>query len=131
MAKSFVLSDANALLLNKVNPAANTNVFLIVFTSICRDTARQTYGKYPDHPLPKTGSAAPLMARAASEARNAITSAIAAGSTHLLNSPLGTAARFCGVSIVPGMMQFTLMFDTFNSLARDSVNRSTALFDAL
>src|SRR5437016_905950 len=71
------------------------------------------------------------MAREASEARNKITSAIAAGSTHLLKSPLGTAARFCGVSIVPGMIQFTLIFNTFNSLARDSVNRSTALFDAL
>src|SRR6266581_608436 len=83
------------------------------------------------YPLPNTGNAAPLTAREASEAKNRITSAMAAGSTHLLKSPLGTAARFCGVSIVPGMMQFTLMFDTFSSAASDSVNRSTALFDAL
>src|SRR5437867_3185123 len=83
------------------------------------------------YPFPYTGKAAPLMAREASDARNLITSAIAAGSTHLLKSPLGTAARFCGVSIVPGMMQLTLMLDPFNSAARDSVNRSTALFEAL
>ena len=56
---------------------------------------------------------------------------MADGSTHLLKSALGFTARFCGVSIVPGMMQFTLISDTFNSSARDSVRRSTALLDAL
>src|SRR5260221_7494578 len=83
------------------------------------------------HPFPYTGIAAPLIAREASEARKVITLAMASGGTHLLKSPLGTAPRFCGVSIVPGMMQFTLMFDAFSSAAKDSVNRSTALFDAL
>ncbi len=60
-----------------------------------------------------------------------MTSANAAGSTQVLWSALGMAARFCGVSMVPGMMQFTLMFDAFSSSASDSVRRSTALFDAL
>src|SRR5262249_44481686 len=43
-------------------------------------------GARTNHPLPYTGMAAPLIARAASEARNRITSAIADGSTHLLKS---------------------------------------------
>src|SRR5262245_25074887 len=67
-----------------------------------------------NHAFPNTGNAAPFTAREASEARNAITSAIADGSTHLLKSPFGIAARFCGVSIVPGIMQFTLMLEVFN-----------------
>src|SRR5215831_18324499 len=84
-----------------------------------------------DHAFPNTGNAAPFIAREASEARNAITSAMADGSTHLLKSPFGIAARFCGVSIVPGITQFTLMLEVFNSSANDSVRRSTALFEAL
>src|SRR6266403_266580 len=84
-----------------------------------------------DQLLPYTGKAAPLIARAASDARNDITSAMASGATHLLKSAFGMAARFCGVSITLGMMQFTLMSEVFSSAANDSVNRSTALFDAL
>src|SRR5881628_1217991 len=83
------------------------------------------------HPRPNTGTAAPLMAREASEARKRITSAMADGSTHLVKSAFGCAARFCGVSMVPGMTQLTLMFDAFRSSASDSVRRSTALFEAL
>src|SRR5437667_12608142 len=81
--------------------------------------------------LPYTGSAAPLIAREASDARNDITSAMASGATHLVKSAFGMAARFCGVSITLGMMQFTLMSDIFSSAASDSVSRNTALFDAL
>src|SRR5439155_18290391 len=83
------------------------------------------------HPFPYTGTAAPLMAREASEARKRITSAMANGSTHFVKSALGCAARFCGVSMVAGIMQFTLMFAAFNSSASASVRRSTALFEAL
>ncbi len=85
----------------------------------------------PLHPFPNTGKAAPLIAREASDAKNRTTSAIAFGSTHLVKSAFGMAARFCGVSITLGMMQFTLMSDALSSADRDSVSRSTALFDAL
>ena len=59
-----------------------------------------------------------------------VTAAIAAGSTHFVKSAPGDAARFCGVSMVPGMTQLTLMFEVLSSFARDSVRRSTADFDA-
>src|SRR6058998_353655 len=83
------------------------------------------------HPRPNTGTAAPLMAREASEARKRITSAMAEGSTHFVKSAFGCAARFCGVSMVAGMMQFTLTSEAFNSSARASVRRRTALLEAL
>ena len=38
---------------------------------------------------------------------------------------------FCGVSMVAGMMQFTLMFEVLSSAAIDSVRRRTALLEAL
>jgi hypothetical protein len=60
-----------------------------------------------------------------------MTSAIASGATHLEKSALEMALRFCGVSIVAGMMQFTWMFEVLSSAAIDSVRRNTALFEAL
>src|SRR6266571_5968438 len=126
-------------LLSKRSPGDSNNAFFMFVRRLARPrpyshNRTRLVGSSDgraSQPFPYTGKAAPLMAREASDARNVITSAIAAGSTHLLKSPFGTAARFCGVSIVPGMMQLTLMFDAFSSAARDSVNRSTALFDAL
>ena len=56
---------------------------------------------------------------------------MAAGSTHLLKSASGMALRFWGVSIVDGRTQFTLMLNAFSSSASDSVNRNTALLEAL
>src|SRR6266850_7437743 len=76
--------------------------------------SRTGQGSY-NQALPYTGSAAPLIARDASDARNDITSAMASGATHLVKSAFGMAARFCGVSITLGMMQFTLMSDIFTS----------------
>ena len=44
---------------------------------------------------------------------------------------LGIDCLFCGVSIVPGITQLTLMFDAFNSPERLSVSRRTAVFITL
>jgi len=55
---------------------------------------------------------------AAADAANragAVRGQLSGGSTHFVESELGVAARFCGVSIVPGMMQFMLMSEPFSS----------------
>ena len=59
------------------------------------------------------------------------TSAMASGGTHLLKSALGIAARFCGVSIIPGMILLALISNSFKSASMLSVIRTTAVFDAL
>lgn len=52
------------------------------------------------------------------------------GWTHLSLSASGIVSWFCGVSIVPGIMQFTLIPLDLFSAAMASVNRSTALLEA-
>ena len=51
---------------------------------------------------PVTGTAAPWIACADSDARNAITRARSIGATHFDGSALGIAARFSGVSMTVG-----------------------------
>src|SRR5260221_597462 len=80
---------------------------------------------------PVTGIAAPWIARAASEARNKITSASASGATQRRGSAPGMSARFCGVSMTLGSTQLTLMPLSRSSADMLSVIRITALFAAL
>src|SRR3954466_15082473 len=56
------------------------------------------------------GSAAPCTARASSEARNTMTFARSVGATQRAGSVFGISARFCGVSMMVGSTQLTLMF---------------------
>src|SRR5262249_2951793 len=83
------------------------------------------------HASPVTGIAAPCIALAASEARNSTTSASASGATQRRGSALGMSLRFCGVSMMLGRTQFTLMPLSRSSAAMLSVRRITALFEAI
>src|SRR4051812_32810073 len=78
-----------------------------------------------------TGSAAPCTARASSEARNTMTLARSAGATQRAGSTFGMSARFCGVSMMVGRTQLTLMFFSRSSADMVSVSRITALFEAM
>lgn len=59
-----------------------------------------------------------------------MTSASASGATQRLVSALGIASRFCGVSMVEGKTQLTLMPRVLSSADRLSVSRRTADLDA-
>src|SRR6185437_1853098 len=61
-----------------------------------------TAGRARRYTRPLTGSSAPVMALAASLARNRITSANSSAVTHFLKSALGMLARLAGVSMVEG-----------------------------
>ena len=77
---------------------------------------------------PNIGIAHPLATIAASEARNRITSAIAAGGVHCDASASGIDWRFWGVSMIVGMMQQTQIPWPRSSAAMLSVRRTTAFF---
>ena len=80
---------------------------------------------------PDTGTLAPWIARAAGEARNAITSARSDGATQREGSALGMSLRFSGVSMIVGSTQLTLMPFSRSSADIDSVRRASALLEAL
>ena len=62
-----------------------------------------------------------------SEQRKLITSAISSGFVHELESASGISNLFAGVSIILGLIAFTLIFDLVSSSARVSVILMTAL----
>ena len=70
----------------------------------------------------------PEMQEDFSEQRKAITSAISSGFVHVEVSASGIAALFVGVSIMLGLIAFTLMLNFFSSSDKVSVIRITALF---
>src|SRR4029079_18906680 len=76
------------------------------------------------------GMAEPIIAFDSSEQRNNIKFAISWSWTHLLKSALGMVLLFCRVSIILGMMQFTLILNCFTSSDSDSTNLINPAFDA-
>ena len=85
---------------------------------------------YDAYCLPVIGNDVPVTAPASRESRNATTGAICEGCTQLEKSASGMDARFCGVSIVPGMMQFAVTPLALCSSEIASVMRMTAAFEA-
>ena len=67
----------------------------------------------------------PEMQEDFSEQRKAITSAISSGFVHVEVSASGIAALFVGVSIMLGLIAFTLMLNFFSSSDKVSVIRIT------
>ena len=70
------------------------------------------------------------MAFHSSEQRNNTIFAKSGGFTHLLWSAFGIAILFASVSIVLGIIQFTLIFKSFTSSDSDSTSRINPDFDA-
>jgi hypothetical protein len=70
------------------------------------------------------------MAFASSELRNNTTFARSSVFTHLLKSAFGIAFVFLSVSIIFGIIQFTLIFDIFVSPDSDSTSLIRPDFDA-
>ena len=80
---------------------------------------------------PDTRIEAPVMARAAWDDRNTITSASAWGATQRVKSAFGMSARLAGVSMMVGRTALTLIPLSFNSSARASVSLATPAFEAV
>jgi hypothetical protein len=70
------------------------------------------------------------MTFASAEHKNNITLAKSSGFTHFVKSAVGIAVLFASVSIAFGMMQFTLIFDSFVSSDSDSTSLINPDFDA-
>jgi hypothetical protein len=79
---------------------------------------------------PNVGIAAPVIVFASSELRNKTTFAKSSGFTHLLKSAFGIAFLFAWVSIIIGIIQFTLIFDSFVSSDSDSTSLISPDLDA-
>ena len=71
-----------------------------------------------------------MTAPAARDTRKATTAAMSSTASHSDVSASGIAARFCGVSIVPGRMQLAVMPSALFSSDSASVMRSSAALDA-
>ena len=68
------------------------------------------------------------MPLASADERKSTSDAISSGLTHLDGSAFGMSRRFSGVSMIDGRIAFAVMPSAFTAAARDSVQRSRAVF---
>src|SRR6266540_5283279 len=74
--------------------------------------------------------AEPVIAFDSSEQRNNTIFAKSCGCTHLLKFAFGIVLLFTSVSIILGIIQFTLILNSFTSSDSDSTNLNNPAFDA-